>query len=198
MGSVLFLYIVLFGIQGYASDVTSCNESEWDFAPQWRERGDCAINSLFILLKMEGKNVKLEDLKASVKIDPEYGSSLNVLKETASQYGLDVEIRFVKPDDLSCLTCPYIIHGITSIEKNIGHCLVIIDYDKTHKNFTIIDPILGKYERKHENVVKQGFSGYILIPRLSTARFWDKLAGASLIITGLLAIGILLRYNYTH
>ncbi|MDR2441203.1 MAG: hypothetical protein LBE12_17720 [Planctomycetaceae bacterium] len=194
-GNVFFLYVALFGIQGYASDVTPHNKSEWDFAPQWRERGDCAINSLFMLLKIEGKNVKLEDLKASVKIDPEHGSSFNTLKEIASQYGLDTKIRFVKPNDLSRLTGPYIVHGITSIEKNIGHCLVIIDYDKTHKNFVIIDPILGKYERKHENIVKQGFSGYILMPCLSTARFWDKIAGVSLIVTGLFTIGILLQYN---
>ncbi|MDR1480600.1 MAG: hypothetical protein LBJ00_16850 [Planctomycetaceae bacterium] len=188
VGAFFFLIIPY----GVASDIVC--KSEWDIAPKWRERGDCAVNSLFMLLKIEGKNVRLEDLKNSIEIDPDYGSSFNALKDVAMLYGLELEIRFVKPNDLSRLKGPYIIHGTTSHEKNIGHCLVVIGYDKSLRNFTIIDPILGKYESKREAVVKQGFSGYVLIPRFSSARFWDRLAGFSFIFTGLILLGMLLHY----
>jgi hypothetical protein len=114
---LLLCILCLFGGYGYAADAESADLDEWHLAPHWRERGDCAVNSLYMLLKIEGKKVKLEELKKIVPIDSEQGSSFNALQQAAHQFGLETEIRFVKPDELPRLTGPYIIHGITSIEK---------------------------------------------------------------------------------
>jgi hypothetical protein len=192
---ILLIISILLSVQHIIADHSEQDQNEWNLAPSWRERGDCAVNALFILLKIENNNITLKELKKHIPIDSELGSSFGKLKDTASKFGLNTEIRFVKPAELQHLPYPYILHGTTSIEKNIGHCLVIVGYDKKHQCFIIIDPTIGKYELKNEQVVKRGYSGYVLIPSFSKSLFLDRLTGLSLIVTGMLIFGLVIWYK---
>ncbi|MDR1492370.1 MAG: hypothetical protein LBT05_06590, partial [Planctomycetaceae bacterium] len=144
-------------------------------------------------MKLEGHNVTLKQVKELVPLDPVRGCSMETLIYASKKLGFPVKARFVKSGELSKVPRPFILHGITSQEENLGHFIVVVDYDKKKKIYTLIDPIRETFTRNPESSLLYGYSGYILIPLYSSSKKWNTITGCSLILCGLGILIILYR-----
>jgi ABC-type bacteriocin/lantibiotic exporter with double-glycine peptidase domain len=160
-------------------------EEVWDWKPVWLDKGDCGPNALYVLMNLEGKKISLAEVKKHLPFDPVKGCSLEAMKTAADVFDLPVEVRFVKPGDVSRIPRPFILHGITSKEKNLGHFIVVVDFDVQKRNYTLIDPVRETYTVNPESSLLHNFSGYVLIPGSSENRFWNRLFDLSFMVTGI-------------
>ncbi|GHT13542.1 hypothetical protein FACS1894170_09650 [Planctomycetales bacterium] len=190
--SISFILAVLFSFTGWAL----CNEPDtatWDWKPTWLDKGDCGPNALYVLMNLEGKKVALAEVKKHLPFDPVKGCSLESMKTASDVLGFPVEVRFVKPSDVSQIPCPFILHGITSKEKHLGHFIVVINFDSQTRNYTLIDPVRETISRNPEASLLNNFSGYVLVPQRKTDRAWNILAGVFLLLAGIVSFGIVWR-----
>jgi ABC-type bacteriocin/lantibiotic exporter with double-glycine peptidase domain len=144
-------------------------------------------------MNLEGHTVKLEDVKKLVPLDPIQGCSMETLINAAAKLGFALEVRFVKPEDISRLPRPFILHGITSQEKHLGHFLVVADFDPKKRNFALIDPIRETFGWNPESSLLYGYSGYVLVPKHPFIWQWNLFAGVSLILCGFACFLLLYR-----
>jgi hypothetical protein len=193
----LTLFVLpLASIAGSIDDPSKAS-SDWDWKPWWRDRNDCGPLCLYALFQLEGKEVSIKEIKNLTPLDGERGCSLDDLRRAAEKLGMPVEVRYVKPSDLINVPCPYILHGHASLEKNTGHFLVVVDYNKHEKlPFTIIDPSYDdKIFMHNEDAILKSFSGYVLVPKKAFANWSDYLL---IIICGIcfsISLYCLVRYR---
>lgn len=187
-----YFFILLLSMTAFAWEVHG--ESTWDWKPVWREPADCGPNALYILMKIEGYSVTLEEVKALIPLDPVQGCSMEMMIHAAAQLGFDLESRFVRPGDMHKLQRPFILHGYTNHEKNQGHFAVIIDYKRKNRSFGVINPIGETFTWNPESSVRYDCSGYVLVPKYTTSQKWNTIAGTSLIICSLVCLYIV----YVH
>lgn len=163
---------------------------DWQFEPAWREKGDCGPLALFVLMKLEGNDITVGQIKAEVPVDPIVGSTLESLHAASSRLGLDTEMRFVSPRNIRKVQPPFIMHGVTSVEQNFGHYVVVVGFDSAKDTIKMVDPEREWFtENPTEGVLAQA-TGYILVPEHASARRWDYVSGVSLIVCGLAIIWI--------
>jgi ABC-type bacteriocin/lantibiotic exporter with double-glycine peptidase domain len=136
-------------------------------------------------MKLEGYDVTLEQVKKLISLDPVKGCSMESLIHASEKLGFSLDARFVKPSELSKVPRPFILHGITSQEKNLGHFIVVVDFYKKKKNYALIDPIRETYGWNPETSVLNGYSGYVLVPRYSSNWKWNVISGIALILCGI-------------
>jgi hypothetical protein len=190
------LGLPFFAIAEESNSVQSITEKTWNWMPEWRDQADCGPNALYVLMKLERYNVTLDQVKKLIPLDPIKGCSMESLILASEKLGFPIDARFVKPNDLSKVPRPFILHGITSQEKNLGHFLVVADFDKKKKNFALIDPIRETYGWNPETSVLRGYSGYILIPRYSNVWKWNVISGVTLMLCGIGIFVIVYRKKY--
>ncbi len=181
----MFFFLLLFIAMQPVSFAIEPTSGTWSWRPSWRDHADCGPNALYVLMNLEGHSVKLEDVKKQVPLAPVKGCSMETLIEAAEKLGFSLEARFVKPGDVSKMSRPFILHGVTSHEKDLGHFVVVVDFDSNKRNFALIDPIRETFGWNPETSVLYDFSGYVLVPKYPVSRRWDFLAGVSLICCGL-------------
>jgi len=167
----------------FASD-NEINAETWNWMPAWRDSADCGPNALYVLMNLEGHSVKLEDIKRLIPLDSVKGCSMETLINAAAKLGFSIEALFVKPGDIHKLPCPFILHGITSREKNLGHFIVVADFDAKKRNFALIDPIRESFGWNPESSLLYGYSGYVLVPKYSVAWRWNFFARIAMILCG--------------
>jgi hypothetical protein len=160
------------------------DEGLW-WAPWWRERGDCGPIALFVLMKLQGERVSVGDIKNITPLDPDRGCSIADLSRTAKRLGMQTELRFVNPCDIGNVPRPFILHGVSSIEQNLGHFIVIVDYDPKKKLYAAIDPVRERLWWSPEYSILDGYSGYVLVPRNPASQNWARLTSYSMLFGGL-------------
>ena len=139
--------------------------SDMRFEPPWRTRGDCGPLSLYVLMRLKECDMSLQDVKKQVPFQSDLGCSLADLARGADSLGFPTEIRFVKPQDLSKVSFPFILHTAGSLEKGTGHFLVVVDYSSEKKAYEVIDTTFGTYGEVTEVALLENFSGFVLIPQ---------------------------------
>ena len=135
-------------------------------------------------MNLEGRPISLADTKQQVPVNEEYGCLVRILINAADHFSFPLEARFVSPNDVCKLPRPFILHGITSHEKKLGHFLVVIDFDFYKRNFAVIDPVRDTVSWHPESSILFAYSGYVLIPVHSSAIFWNRLTGIVLLLFG--------------
>lgn len=139
------------------------------FEPQWRDQGDCGPLCLYLLMRLKGHTVSVQDVKESLHYDPVVGCSLADVARAAEKLGFPVEIRFVNPRELPEVGRPFIAHVGGSLERGIGHFLVIIDYSRELSQYTAIDTTYQRLRAQTEGSLLAGYSGYVLTPKYGSA-----------------------------
>jgi hypothetical protein len=112
------------------------------FEPSHREPGDCGPASLYVLMRLLNKDVTISQVKNLIRISPESGCSLTDIAKAAELLGFPVEIRFVKPKEVSRLHFPCILHVTGSLKTGIGHFGVVTKYDS--KGYSVVDTDLKR------------------------------------------------------
>jgi len=156
--------------------VADTSHAQWSWRPPWRNQGDCGPSALFVLLRLKNKDVTLDDVTKRVPVDSTLGCSMLALREAADAVGLPSEVRFVKPEALSKLTFPYILHGQLGLKAKTGHFLVIVGRNPTTGSYAVVDPVYDQFGWWTEKATLSGYSGYVLIPTESSLKSHQELA----------------------
>ena len=161
---------------------------EFQFCPSWRDSGDCGPIALYVLMKLEGEDVTVKQIKNEVPVDPTVGSTLESLHNASNRMGFPTEMRFVSPRDVRNLQPPFILHSVDSMEKNFGHFSVVIGFDfakKTIKTVNLEEEVLSEHPMEP---FLSGASGYILVPKHFWSETFDRAVGPFLIVFGVVAL----------
>jgi type II secretory pathway pseudopilin PulG len=141
------------------------DKGEWLWKPAWLEMNACGPNSLFVLLKLLGKNVTLGQVNELVKCDPILGCSMADLSNAASALGAPADVLFVRPDELADVPFPFILHGTSGLKAKTGHFYIIVGRDRAKHQLAVIDPMLELFTWSSEGPILSEYSGYVLVPR---------------------------------
>jgi hypothetical protein len=155
------------------------------FEPSWREPADCGPLALYALLRALGENVSLSDVRQRIEIDPVKGCSMEDLQDTARALGVELDVRYVNAVDLSELDPPFILHGETSIARQIGHFRLIVGYNPDRKSYTWFNTDLDEIMSNPEDVILRGYSGYVMLPRNHHQTWIDGVLGCLWVLLGL-------------
>lgn len=122
-------FLLLVAVEGQIVFAQEENHGSRTFLwkPTWRERGDCGPVALFVLLKLEDREVTLPWVKQHVSIDAVHGCSLASLSEASEELGFPLDVRYVNPAKITEVPRPFILHGISEMKGNIGHFVVVVD-----------------------------------------------------------------------
>jgi hypothetical protein len=82
---------------------------EWQLEAPFQSGIHCGPNSLYLLLRLSGVEVSLEQVERSVPLSST-GCTLDDLRRAAIDLGLAVEVRKVNPDEFKELPKPLIAH----------------------------------------------------------------------------------------
>jgi hypothetical protein len=176
-----------------AGPVNMCDDKgEWFWKPTWLETNACGPNSLFVLLKVLGKNVTLDQVKDRVKCDPVRGCTMADLSEAASALGVPADVRFVRPNELADVPFPFIIHGVSGLKAKTGHFRVVVARDSEKQLLATIDPMRESFQWNPEKGFISDYSGYIFVPRRHSVPRSSVLLAFGLT---LLSIGLVWRYR---
>jgi hypothetical protein len=141
--------------------------SPFDYAGGYRASNDCGPISLFVLMKLRGFQVKIQEVLSSIIIDPVNGCSAGQLVDAADSFGFALEVKYVVPGKLHSVPFPFILHGKIGERRQDGHFYVVVDYDKKRGSYGVIDPSLESFTWFNEKTVQQQFSGYVIVPKKS-------------------------------
>jgi hypothetical protein len=153
------------------------------FEPAWRESGDCGPMSLYVLMRLLDRKVSIAAVKNAVPIDSEIGCSLADVARGAEALGLETDIRFVKPDDVPRLDYPCILHTTGSLQKGTGHFFVVAGYDPQKREYSVVDIDVERALPTSEEALLNGFSGYVLMPKVNSM-FSARVGGLALVSVG--------------
>jgi hypothetical protein len=157
----------------------------FDWLPPWRRKADCGPQSLFALMRLQGAdNVSINDVAGLVDVNPSHGCSIVDLHRAAGALGLPTEILFVNPNDLERIPRPFILHGISTVGKNLGHFSIVVDYNRENREYAMIDPIFESFGWYPERSALHGFTGYVLVPVQPVGMRWWRWIGWSMTIVG--------------
>jgi hypothetical protein len=155
------------------------------FEPDWREKGDCGPVALFVLMRLSDISISLSDVKRVVPFDSQVGCSLAEIARGADALGFPCELRFVAPDDVPKLPCPFILHTAASLERQTGHFLVVTDYSPKTREYSIIDTTFEALDNLPERRALQGYTGYVMLPNRGVVG-WQSVAAIVLLAGGCL------------
>lgn len=164
--------------------VKSSTPASMRWEPSWRDPGDCGPLSLYILMKLSGRSVSVEEIKARTPWDAKTGCSLETLLETSSQLGFPAEVRFVNPKDLAEVPRPFILYTQGSLERGVGHFAVVVEHSKSERRFATIDTTFGNVFWFKEDDLRVASSGYVLLPFSNFDAKWKYITGINLICCG--------------
>lgn len=196
------LAFAILSVAATGTDGATNSAREWNWAPPYREADDCGPQALFALLRLEGKQVSVWDVKKLVQSKPGRGASIEALRQAAETLDCAVTVRFVNPRELCDVPRPFILHGSTGIKKKHGVFVVVVDYDSEKKLYAMINPTFESFEWYPEDGVLVGFDGYVLVPSRLGIGAWGRIAGGATLLAGgaslLVSIGILLWGKKRH
>ena len=123
---------------------------------------DCGVNSLFILFRLEGRPVTLDQLMSSMPLRRPEGYSMAELSAAGNSFGLGLEgVRFAKGD--KALNRPAIAFFQ---DKKGGHFVVLRPVGATGTMVQVIDPPHAPQIMDYDRILSaKPWTGRILIPR---------------------------------
>ncbi|GHT11460.1 hypothetical protein FACS1894170_05060 [Planctomycetales bacterium] len=139
----ILLLAIIAGIFGITPLFAEKSEICWDWKLSWFDKGDCGPNARYVLLNLCGKKVTIQEVKQRLPFDSVKGCSLEAMQKVAAELGCPIEARFVKPSVISKVPRPFIIHGITSKEQQLGHFIVVVDFDSAKRNYTYLSSLFA-------------------------------------------------------
>lgn len=156
---------------------------EMRFEPSWRRPADCGPVSLYLLMRLRGRNRSIDEVFDAISIDPNSGCTLGTLAEKSAKLGFPTAIKFVNPDELASVPFPFIAHYNGSLLTGVGHFLVIVGYSPETRKFRTFNTDGEFLTWTDEAKVATDYSGYVLIPQ-------EALEDSSMRVLGYELIGI--------
>lgn len=161
--SLLGFLCLLFAYRGNVfagnSEHPQAEELKPNAGKVWRVANKCAVNALYIMLRLHGREIHYEDLEARLPVGPK-GCSLQELRNGATHFGLKTRIVKLTPEDLRQCRLPIIAHF--EEEKEItGHYVVLAVVSPSGVEF--IDGTSGIISTLPTHQFALNWSGYALV-----------------------------------
>lgn len=132
--------------------------------PNWRRPSDCGPACLFLMARILGHSVAMEEVTSITRVDPELGCTLDELFRASKRLRLPTEMRFVAPREIRKVVRPLILHSTGSLATGRGHFRVVVDYDNEKQWYAIADTDADELKWIPEDSLLFGYSGYVLVP----------------------------------
>lgn len=166
---------------GRTEETTDGTPPEMRWEPKWRQPSDCGVTSLYVLMRLLGHNISIEEVIDSVPVDRRSGCSLELLSASSSKLGFPAVVQFVNPESLSSMPFPLIVHSTGSLKTGVGHYRLVVAYSPKKKQYAIINVDSEIFGWVPEETVLHGYSGYVLVPKQNLVNQDRRLAGYLLI-----------------
>jgi hypothetical protein len=153
---------------------------------------DCGVNSLFILLRLEGHSVGLSRLLSALPPRNPDGYSMIELSEAARAVGVALEgVRFSKGD--KALARPAIAF---LKQEGGGHFAVLRPVGTTGKMVQVIDPPSPPWVADYDRAfATKPWTGRVLMPR--TTRSVQNTVALPMAVAGIAIMAVALRRHMT-
>lgn len=134
----------------------------------WQDDSRCGANSLYVFLRLLGKDVDQDDVITRIPC-PEGGASLEVLRQSSGMWGAKTEVVKTTPSNLRRLPAPAILH-LENPGAPGGH-FVTLAFTSGEEEFATIDGTTGEYLVYQSGSLMRSFSGYALV---LTRSWWSQ------------------------
>lgn len=137
------------------------------FGKSWQEPKLCGPNSLYVLLRLMGRQVTHEEVLAEIPVG-DNGCTLADLSQAATKFGLQHRVLQVSERDLRRLSPPFLVHEVVMTEGKpeeaaAGHFFVVTRFGSDGEVYHI-DATSGAYQCAFGDRFTGSFSGYVLVP----------------------------------
>jgi hypothetical protein len=106
----------------------------------WRVKQRCPINTLYVVLRLYGKDVSYQEVLEQLPVGRE-GSSLTDMRDFAARHGLPARVQKLTPEKLAQVRFPVIAH--LEEENTSGHFVVLLQLGKNSEGFPALEYIDG-------------------------------------------------------
>ncbi len=126
----------------------------------WQTAPYCGANCLYILLKLNDKEVSYTDLRRDIPTTAK-GASLLDLQRSAERNGLTTEVISISPADIARLKLPVIALLGARLDQAVnGHYVVVCG--ESDADVVAVDGTTGNLDRISRSEFNRAFSGYVL------------------------------------
>ena len=148
------------------SVVSGSVEAE-DYAELTRRRLSCGLNAIYIMGRLQGVDVKYNDIARAVPLS-EHGASLLHLKEAGIELGMPCRVQKYSLQELLDAPTPFVAHFHKSASDiSNGHFVVVTSVSRN--GIELIDGTTGQRATFGFERFPVFWSGYVLEPRRDTA-----------------------------
>lgn len=154
----------------------------------WRVANQCAVNALYVMVRLHGRDARYEDLEATLPVSLQ-GNSLSEIRDCAARFDLKTRIVQRTPEDLRQLPLPVLVHF--EEEKAVtGHYVVVTAVGPERVEH--IDGTTGIIRVLPLHEFSKEWSGYALV--VEEQPLWHLLFPVALVLgAGSLGLGIWLQ-----
>jgi hypothetical protein len=158
-------------------------------ATVWRTAKKCGVNSLYVLLRMNHKPARYQEVEAALPVTPE-GTNIADVRRCAASFGLSTKVIKASPEALGDCPLPAIGH-IEEERGSTGHFVVITAVGP--QGVELIDGTTALLSDLSLSDFRKRWSGYLLV--VDGGRRWRwvfpalAVAGAVTIALGVVASG---------
>jgi ABC-type bacteriocin/lantibiotic exporter with double-glycine peptidase domain len=135
------------------------------FEPPWRKSGDCGPLALYVLMRLRDREVSVAEVEEVLPFDARTGCSFADITRAAEALDFATEVRFVNPRQLRQVPYPYILHGAGSLERGVGHFLVVVGFSPEKSEYYVIDTDYETLRSQTEESILMDFTGYVMRPK---------------------------------
>jgi ABC-type bacteriocin/lantibiotic exporter with double-glycine peptidase domain len=148
--------------------------------PVWRTLQRCPANTLYVTLRLYGKEVSYQEIEGALPIGRE-GGSLADMRKLAARHGLPAQVRKLTPEQLAQVRFPAIAH-LEDAEGPAGHFIVLLELGKLNTNGTpmieYIDGTTGMTALMDWGEFRKRWTGFVLTFEPETAGWGWRLPTA--------------------
>lgn len=195
-GAVALLAVLAASGAGLRSEDPTANDAVWRISQR------CPVNTLFVVLRLYGKDISYQEILEQLPVDRE-GTSLVDMRNFAARHGLAGRVRKLTPEQLAHVRFPIIAHLEDELATS-GHFVVLLEVGTNDDGFQMvecIDGTTGMTAPMDMTTFRKRWTGFVLSfdPEPERMRWLLPTAMASLggLLVGLTLIRIRLNRSGT-
>jgi predicted double-glycine peptidase len=126
----------------------------------------CGPNAVYMLLKLEGREVRFSDILEGTRVDAQ-GVSLTEVRNALEKHGMAAELIKCQPSDLPLIFPPYIMYVNTPRSANsvddLGHFVIVVSINQ--KTLQVLDASTAAEKTYQRHKITNIWDGVLIVPK---------------------------------